>query len=710
MGVTPLAGALKRCGAATVAVALWCLAASAQDLDRVLYAEEGVLHALVDPMEDPAEKGAFEAMRAASDPASKRRLAEQFLERFPQSWMTSSAHQAAAQASIELNDLAAALAHGRASLRILPENSPLQVSMANVMVHAGLLEEAEASSRAALEYLQRFRHPVAHSNAEWEQISHQLGASAQYVLGRVLATRGLRSSGERRAQLLESSRERLLESARLNPTDGIALLLLGIVQQELGDRDGSLRAFANAARETGPARERALEQLRKVWRADPSTTGTFEGFVAAMPRLRLAAAGKGREADKSGTTARYAGSEACAECHAEVSEAWSETGMAKMFRPYKPANVIGDFSRSDDDLSGDAGPVAWRAVLDGGGHYFEMPTPAGPKRYRVDYTIGSKWQQAYATRLPDGRIHVFPLQYNRLHGEWVNFWAVLDGGPSDRSSVGDFHRMRSETNYQVHCSSCHTSQVLAEGARIVPDRITFREAGVNCEMCHGPSQPHVEAMREGRPDPDAGGLPVRFGEVGHERHVAVCAQCHMQSGIVDLGSRGEINYPDARGEFPGSRLQRPYEDFSRGAFYKDGRFRETTFIVESFLRSRCYREGQAHCGHCHDPHPADSATNPTSLRFRNNKDQMCLQCHGGLAAGLEEHTRHEPQSPASRCAACHMPKIMNSMMFQAGTHRIDDIPDAAMTERFGPEESPNACLACHEEQTPAWAGQLLADW
>ena len=698
----------RRCAAA-LAVCLWAAVVGAQDLDRVLYSDETVLHALVDPMEDPEEKGAFEDMRAAADPATKRRLAERFLQRFPKSWMTSSAHQAAAQASIELNDLDAALAHGRASLRILPENSPLQVSMANVMVHAGLLGEAEASSRAALDYLQRFRHPLAHSSAEWEQIARQLGASAEYVIGRVLATRGLRSSGERRAQLLASSRERLLESARLNPADGIALLLLGIVQQELGDKDGSVRAFASAARQTGPARERALQRLREIWRSGPAGTGSFEGFLSAIPRLRHGGRAMRGRAGTRGVAAPYAGSDACADCHAEVSEAWAETGMAKMFRPYKPENIIGDFSE-DADRSGDSGPATWRAVVDGGVHYLEMPTPSGPKRYRVDYTIGSKWQQAYATRLPDGRIHVFPLQYNRLHGEWVNFWAVLDGGPSDRSSVGDFHRMRKETNYQVHCSSCHTSQVLAEGALVLAERITFREAGVNCEMCHGPSQPHVEAMREGRPDAQAGGLPVRFGEVGHERYVAVCAQCHMQSAIVDLGSRGEINYPDARGEFPGSRLQRPYEDYSRGAFYKDGRFRETTFIVESFVRSQCYREGQAHCGHCHDPHPADSASNPTSLKFRENRDQMCLQCHGGIVAGLEDHTRHAPESAASRCAACHMPKIMNSMMFQAGTHRIDDIPDAAMTERFGPEESPNACLACHDEETPAWAVQLLADW
>ena len=703
-------GAGRHRTAALAAVALWTAAATAQDLDRVIYAPDSVLHALTDPFEDPQEKEAFEEVRTATDPALKRQLAERFLQRYPTSWMTGPAHQAAAKASIELDDIGAALDHGRESLRILPENSALQVSMANLMVHAGLLDEAEASALAALDYLGRFRHSAAYEEHEWPPIARDLRASAEFVLGRVLAVRGLQAGGERRSNLLESSRGRLLESIRLNPNDGIALLLLGIVQEELGAEEAALRAFASAAREPGPARDRALQRLRARWQDDRRGLESFEAYLARLPRGRVRGGSSPRQTRSGGAAmAGYAGSEACAECHMEASEAWAGTGMAKMFRPYASENVIGDFSGVEQSSEGE-NPVRWRALAEGGRHFFEMPTPAGPKRYRVDYTIGSKWQQAYATRLPDGRIQVFPIQFNRLHGEWVNFWAVLDGGPSDRSSVPDFHRMRTETSYQVHCSSCHTSQVLAEGRQVVADRMSFREAGVNCEMCHGPSLAHVDAMRKGKTQGEPPDLPVRFGEIGHKEYVDICAQCHMQSGIVGLGARGEVNYPDADGTFPGPRLQRPYEDFSRGAFYKDGRFRETTFIVESFVRSSCFRVGKAHCGHCHDPHPANSEDNPTSLKFLENRDKMCLQCHESLARNVEVHTRHAAGSDASRCEACHMPAIMNSMMFQAGTHRIDDIPDAAMTDRFGREESPNACLGCHSDRPVAWVAELLADW
>jgi hypothetical protein len=51
---------------------------------------------------------------------------------------------------------------------------------------------------------------------------------------------------------------------------------------------------------------------------------------------------------------------------------------------------------------------------------------------------------------------------------------------------------------------------------------------------------------------------------------------------------------------------------------------------------------------------------------------------------------------------------MNSLLFTA--HQVDDIPRADMTQRFGPQESPNACLLCHREKEPQWSVALLAKW
>jgi hypothetical protein len=57
-----------------------------------------------------------------------------------------------------------------------------------------------------------------------------------------------------------------------------------------------------------------------------------------------------------------------------------------------------------------------------------------------------------------------------------------------------------------------------------------------------------------------------------------------------------------------------------------------------------------------------------------------------------------------------MPRIMDALLFRARYHQIDDVPNAAMTKRFGQEESPNACLLCHSKNDADWAQQKLSKW
>jgi formate-dependent nitrite reductase cytochrome c552 subunit len=80
---------------------------------------------------------------------------------------------------------------------------------------------------------------------------------------------------------------------------------------------------------------------------------------------------------------------------------------------------------------------------------------------------------------------------------------------------------------------------------------------------------------------------------------------------------------------------------------------------------------------------------------------MCLQCHTPLRQHPERHTHHASGTEASRCVSCHMPRIMDAVLFRARSHQIDDIPDAGMTERFG-ADSPNACLDCHGDRDASW--------
>lgn len=380
----------------------------------------------------------------------------------------------------------------------------------------------------------------------------------------------------------------------------------------------------------------------------------------------------------------YAGSAACESCHRSQFDAWRKSGMAKMLQPVDAREVFGDFSDGSQAMGADASPIA-RFLQRDGRFLVELRRGITSResglwdRFAVDYTIGSKWQQAFVTKMPNGELHVLPLQYNRLEKAWINYWRMIDPADSARASTSDFHKVREVTSYQRNCAPCHTSQLDEKG---------FAEPGVNCEMCHGPSAEHA-----------AGGAPQwRFTKLSSRESVEICAQCHAQSSVREPQT------------FPPRYQRRPYAEYGRKGFYLDGRFRETTFIVESFERSACYRKGQAHCGSCHHPHDASAPSHPTSLKFADEPDRMCLQCHEQRYAS-QSHTRHGVSQEASRCVSCHMPKIMNSLLFSARTHQIDDRPDATATLRFGAKESPNACLLCHTDKPAAWVKvELSKGW
>lgn len=595
-------------GGRAVVCLLLSTSAFAQEIDTVIFEKDRKNFRLLDQIEDSKERAALESVFATRDPAERLKRAEAFLSAHTASAFLSVAYDVAAKSCIDLRRPDCVLSQAARSLRLLPENPLLLVSLSQVQAGVGLKAESARSARRAWELLDRLARPSGFTEPQWTALEPKLRAS------------------------------------------------LGATLRELG--------------------------------VDPP------GAAAGGPQQ----------------PAEYAGSPSCQACHAKEHKAWRTSGMARMLSPYRPENVFGDFGGFEYRNAERKALV--RAVSDAGRHYFEMRDPRGEwRRYPVDYTIGSKWQQAYATRLANGRIHVFPIQFNRLTGHWFNYWKTIDPPASARTNVEAFTGFTDATSYQLNCAPCHTSQLRLTKSQVTPEAIVFAEPGINCEMCHGPSAAHVRRMKEGgRYAKAPSEPPVEFSRLGNRDYVRICAQCHRQSAMFERGAHGEMNYSGVSPAFTSRSRGRPLIEFSRKAFYRDGRLRETTFIVESFERSRCYDSGGAHCGHCHNPHPADFPANLKALKYQDQPDLMCTQCHTGFAKNPRSHTHHAPESEGGRCRSCHMPKIMRTVEFQARTHTIDDIPDAAMTRRFGQAESPNACLGCHPNQTVDWVSARLSEW
>jgi predicted CXXCH cytochrome family protein len=647
---------------------------------------------LFDEIQSAPERAAFREVWDTREPIRQKELGLHFVDRFPGSVVLREAYELIARACVAIGDDASGLDWAQRSLRLIPENPFLLVMVADVAARQKQLDRAETSARDALAYLANAATPVPLTPPQWPAARDDLRATAHFVLGRAAAMRGRYAEAE----------QSLLDSLRLRPDDTLTLYVLGLARVELKDDAGAASAFAGAMRSSGPVAGPARQALHAIYDRSPQRSAI--GFNEFAATLKWSPPEPPPSSPAAAVPGEYAGSAACRECHVREYERWRATGMSKMFRPYRPEDIIGDFTGAQI-VSNQA-----RAVADRGRHFIEIREGQTDRwtRYPVDYIIGSKWQQAYATRLADARVLVFPIQYSRRHSSWLNYWKEVDARDSARADISRFQEVPEEAVYQNTCASCHTSQLKLEGSAAGSAAAAFREGGVNCEMCHGPSLGHVRSIKTGvGMGSTATESPIRFGRLSAAQSTAICAQCHAQSAIHESLPDGAINYSDRAEPFYRTYKTHLPSNFSRTAFYRDGRYRATTFISEAFARSQCFRKGGATCASCHNPHPSDAETNPTSLKFLADPNQMCVQCHTALKDRPERHTRHSPGSEASLCVSCHMPRIMDALLFPARSHEIDDIPDVEMAARFGPDGSPNACLGCHRDRDVAWLQREL---
>jgi predicted CXXCH cytochrome family protein len=682
-------------------VVVWLPSLRAQQSDTASFKEDKENFAILSEIKDAGERAAFTAAYSAKEPAKRHALACAFLEAYPHSWLLAQVYDLAARSSIDLGAYERAIEEGRFSLRLMPENSVLLVLIANLEAQTGKFEDARRDASDALDYLDCFLRPPTVTEAQWRSLETELKASAWFAIGRSYTAQALGQLAPNR-DLLTRALDALNRSVAWNAKDAEPFYIRALVEVKLGDDTPAASDLAFTAQHSADLKAPAnakLAQLYKKLGVASSVPGP-----SIDPKLRGDVAGSH---PSPAIRAGYAGSLVCRSCHAAEYDRWRQTGMSRMLRAYDKENVIGDFRDADYREDG--------SVIRMGSDsrpYFDVQDATGHwQRFHVDYTIGSKWQQGYATRLNDGRLQVLPIEYNLLSKAWVNYWKIIDPPGSERAVITNFPRLSSATNYQENCAVCHTSQLTAasNGSDAI-EHAAFRETGVDCEMCHGPSALHAAQMRRGRvAAKDFMQPPLDLRRISNREGVRVCGQCHRQSAVRRIGTQGEMNFATDTASFVQPSWNRPYDVFSRRAFYKDGRFRETTFIVEAFTRSACYRSGTAQCASCHSPHLENFAANPRSLKFSDSPDEMCLQCHAEFRNHLKEHTHHPADSEGSRCVACHMPKIVNALLFKARSHQIE-IPRADLTVRFGQEESPNACLLCHSEKSAAWAGQELDHW
>src|SRR5579863_5939444 len=238
----------------------------AQEFDAFVSSTSRKPATILDEIDNPAERAAFRALYDSANTKERLSLAETFVSTFPQSWLLAQAYEVAAKAAIEAGDYDRALRDAASSLRILPENPVLMVSVANVQAQKGLAADAARNARDALEDLDRFARPASIDDQAWPEIERRLRASCYFALGRATVSEGLAApSSEDRNRLLRQAVSDLSQAASLNPGDSEVFYLAGLAYLSLGDRAGAASQFAAARARGGELQSKAEDQLKKLY-------------------------------------------------------------------------------------------------------------------------------------------------------------------------------------------------------------------------------------------------------------------------------------------------------------------------------------------------------------------------------------------------------------------------------------------------------------
>jgi hypothetical protein len=319
--------------------------------------------------------------------------------------------------------------------------------------------------------------------------------------------------------------------------------------------------------------------------------------------------------------------------------------------------------------------------------------------------------------------------YLKEDRKWVPRVAAFLMPPSSTATI--------ETGrWNTSCIGCHTTRGRPGMAHpySLEARTDAVEFGIACEACHGPGGEHVRANR-GSPArryakyfSDGGDETiVNAGRLTKERSADVCGQCH---GIGDVPDDVPAFYRRGYDYRAGEVLDETGRSILRGGpryplppteettayhdsfFWRDGMVRVSGREVNGLFETPCFEAGEMTCLSCHTMHKASDDLRSYAewaddmLLPGMRGDQACTLCHATYAENVPAHTHHAAGSSGSECMNCHMPYTTWGLLKGIRQHTVDSPTVRASLDNG----RPNACNACHIDETLHWTARQLEAW
>lgn len=411
----------------------------------------------------------------------------------------------------------------------------------------------------------------------------------------------------------------------------------------------------------------------------------------------------------------------CGTCHPDQHASWQGTYHRTMTQLPGPRSVRGEF----DGVLREGVDGPWAPLRRGDAFLMSFPD----REAEIALVVGSHVYQQYFERIDSSELATYrrlPFLWHIEERAWMPVGRVFfdpgDGVPGRHAAI-----------WNENCIFCHNTRprprmrtTEAEGGeayRSFDSRVS--ELGIACEACHGPGRRHVEryantllryvAQFEDSDDPTI----VHPEKLSQEREVSLCGQCHAQrlpnphERIFEFMAGGPTFRPgDLLGDHVEPlRIDTPSVDpgdpeLFRKRFWSEGTPRLTAYEYQGVTTSPCFEAGALRCDSCHRMHRGDSGreVDPRAQIDPDLKgDRACTRCHAGMVDASERHTGHAPDSPGSRCVACHMPRIVYGLLGIRRSHRIES-PDPRRDIEAG---RPNACTLCHLDRDGGWVAREM---
>jgi len=307
----------------------------------------------------------------------------------------------------------------------------------------------------------------------------------------------------------------------------------------------------------------------------------------------------------------YSGSASCIECHEEFYALWRPSFHGQAMMPVDSGFITKHQLPNSKSIEVE-GHVFNVEFKDSTMVMYERDGDQLIKTYDVHWAMGGHNVYCFMTPFEKGKLQNIPLAYDANGKEWFNY---------PQSSVRHFGSGLPEDeplpwkdvmySFNTGCYSCHISQ-LSTNFDLATEtyHTTWREAGINCETCHGPAAEHIRIfknLKEGE-EPEDIGLIVTSTFTQQQNNDA-CAPCHAKMNPITPSYMPGDRYFD---NYSITTLEDP-------DFYPDGRSLGENYTMTDWMLNPCTEKSQLHCVTCHTSSGRD--------RNKDNPNNSCLQCH-----------------------------------------------------------------------------------